>query len=157
MCHCIFGEDAPFALVGLFAKNYHLCSMEKTVWDPLRKKEVALTPEEEVRQWFIRVLEHEMGVPEHMMRSEVSFTFGNSRKKYRADILVFGKDTSPVAVVECKRPETVLDSDVLDQALRYNMVMGAPWIMITNGRQTFMAHNGVFTDSIPSYNDLCTD
>ena len=109
--------------------------MEKTVWDPLRKKEVALTPEEEVRQWFIRVLEREMGVPEHMMRSEVAFTFGSSKKKYRADILVFGKDTSPVAVVECKRPGTELDSEVLEQALRYNMVMGAPWIMITNGRQ----------------------
>mgnify|MGYP004650507059 FL=1 len=26
--------------------------MEK-VWDPLRKKAVALTPEEKVRQWFI--------------------------------------------------------------------------------------------------------
>ena len=131
--------------------------MEKTVWDPLRKKEVALTPEEEVRQWFIRVLEREMGVPEHMMRSEVAFTFGSSKKKYRADILVFGKDTSPVAVVDCKRPGTELDSEVLEQALRYNMVMGAPWIMITNGRQTFIAHNGVFTQTIPSYNDLCTD
>ena len=131
--------------------------MEKTVWDPLRKKEVALTPEEEVRQWFIRVLEREMGVPEHMMRSEVAFTFGSSKKKYRADILVFGKDTSPVAVVECKNADTELSSEVLEQALRYNQAMGAPWIMITNGRQTFIAHNGVFTQTIPSYNDLCTD
>ena len=131
--------------------------MVRMVWDPLRKKEVALTPEEEVRQWFIGVLEKDFGVPQHMMRSEVAFTFGNSRKKYRADILVFGKDTSPVAVVECKRPDVELSSAVLEQALRYNMVMGAPWIIITNGRQTFIAHNGVFVDKIPMYNDLCTD
>ena len=40
------------------------------VWDPLRKKSVRLTPEEEVRQWFISVLHEGMGVPEHMMMSE---------------------------------------------------------------------------------------
>ena len=127
------------------------------MWDPLRKKEVALTPEEEVRQWFIGVLQKEMGVPQHMMRSEVAFTSGVSRKRYRADILIFGKDTSPVAVVECKNPGITMDRDVLDQALRYNMEIGAPWIMITNGKQTFIARNGVFTDRIPSYDDLCSD
>jgi len=131
--------------------------MERMVWDPLRKKEVALTPEEEVRQWFIGVLRDCMGVPEHMMRSEVPFTFGISKKKYRADIVVFGKGTDPVAVVECKEPGTDLSSAVLEQALRYNMVLGAPWIMITNGKQTFIAHGGEFIDRIPSYNDLCSD
>ena len=131
--------------------------MEKTVWDPLRKKKVALTPEEKVRQWFIGVLEHQMGVPQHMMRSEVAFTFGSSKKKYRADILVFGKDTSPVAVVECKNADTELSSEVLEQALRYNQAMGAPWIMITNGKQTFIAHKGQFIDKVPSYDDLCSD
>ncbi len=131
--------------------------MEKTVWDPLRKKEVALTPEEKVRQWFIGVLEHQMGVPQHMMRSEVAITFGSSKKKYRADILVFGKDTSPVAVVECKNADTELSSEVLEQALRYNQAMGAPWIMITNGKQTFIAHKGQFIDKVPSYDDLCSD
>lgn len=29
---------------------------EELIWDPLRKKQVALTPEERVRQWFIGVL-----------------------------------------------------------------------------------------------------
>ena len=43
----------------------------KTIWDPLRRKEVALTPEERVRQWFINILKSYMQVPLHMMRSEV--------------------------------------------------------------------------------------
>lgn len=131
--------------------------MNDTLWDPLRKKEVARTPEEEVRQWFIGVLKDCMKVPEHMMRSEVGFTFGDSSKAWRADILVFGKDTSPVAVVECKRPQVELTQEVLAQALRYNMVMGANWIMITNGKKTFIAHNGEFTDKTPTYDDLCAD
>ena len=58
-----------------------------TVWDPLRRKEVALTPEEEVRQWFIGDVLHDgMGVPLHMMMSEVSLSFGD--KAWRADIVV---------------------------------------------------------------------
>ena len=33
------------------------------VRDPLRKKDVPLTPEERVRQWFITVLKDTMQVP----------------------------------------------------------------------------------------------
>ena len=51
----------------------------KTVWDPLRKKEVALTPEEHVRQWFIGMLGSRMHVPMHMMMSETAFRLGEIR------------------------------------------------------------------------------
>ena len=44
------------------------------IWDPLRKKSVKNTPEEAVRQWFIGVLHEGMGVPEHMMGSEVALS-----------------------------------------------------------------------------------
>ena len=44
----------------------------QTVWDPLRKKEVALTPEERVRQWFIAFLMKECDVPISLMNSEVA-------------------------------------------------------------------------------------
>lgn len=109
---------------------------EGTVWDPLRKKEVALTPEEHVRQWFIGLLRDLMHVPMHMMMSEVAFKLG--AKKFRADILVYGRNASPLAVVECKRPETAVDSQVLDQAIRYNMVLDVRYIFITNGKRTFV-------------------
>ena len=79
--------------------------MQDTIFDPLRKKEVALTPEERVRQWFIGVMSGVMGVPRHMMMSEASFRYGG--KKYRADIVVWNRDASPLAVVECKRPDEV--------------------------------------------------
>ena len=92
------------------------------IWDPLRKKMVALTPEEQVRQWFIGVLRDHLKVPAHMMMSEVSFKLGD--KPFRSDILVYGRDTAPLMVVECKRPETKLDREVLEQALKYNLVLG---------------------------------
>ena len=127
-----------------------------TIWDPLRKKEVALTPEERVRQWFIGVLNGNMGVPTHMMMSEVGFRLGG--KQFRADILVYDRKAQPLAVVECKRPEVELTAEVLDQALRYNMVLNVKYIIITNGTRTFMAERKgerfEFMNSVPSYNQM---
>ena len=105
------------------------------VWDPLRKKNVALTPEEKVRQWFIGVLRDDLKVPVHMMMSEVSIKFG--QKPFRADILVYGRDTAPLMVVECKREDVQMSREVLEQALKYNLVLGVKYIVITNGQKTF--------------------
>lgn len=127
-----------------------------TIWDPLRKKEVALTPEERVRQWFIGVLNGNMGVPTHMMMSEVGFRLGG--KQFRADILVYDRKAQPLAVVECKRPEVELTGDVLDQAIRYNMALNVRYIMITNGTKTVIASKDgerfSFMDKVPSYNEM---
>lgn len=109
---------------------------QTTIWDPLRRKEVALTPEERVRQWFIAVLRDCCCVPEHMMRSEVAMEYGSAGKTFRADIVVFGRDASPAAIVECKRPEVPLTAEVLTQALRYDMVQKVRYIIITNGNDT---------------------
>ena len=105
------------------------------VWDPLRKKNVTLTPEEKVRQWFIGVLRDRLKVPVHMMMSEVSLKFGD--KPFRADILVYGRDTAPLMVVECKKEEVEMGRSVLEQALKYNLSLGVKYIVITNGRKTF--------------------
>ena len=104
------------------------------IWDPLRKKSVARTPEEEVRQWFISILHEGMKVPEHLMMSEVSLRVGS--KDYRADIVVWDRSARPLAVVECKRPEVALSPAVLEQALRYNCVLDVRCILITNGVET---------------------
>ena len=107
-----------------------------TLWDPLRRKEVARTPEEEVRQWFIGVLRDGLHVPQHMMMSEVSLTFDNG-KPWRADIVAYDRQVAPLLVVECKRPGVALDEEVVDQALRYHRVLGVRYIVITNGVKTF--------------------
>lgn len=132
----------------------------QTIWDPLRKKHVALTPEERVRQWCIGVLVDELGVPMHMMMSEAGFRFGD--KQFRADIIVYDRKARPLVVVECKRPEVELNREVLDQAVRYNMVLNVSYMIITNGGQTYackrMETDGQvrysFIDKVPSYNEM---
>ena len=128
----------------------------KTIWDPLRKKEVALTPEEEVRQWCIKVLAESLKIPYHMMMSEVGFKLGE--KQFRADILVYDRKAQPLMVVECKRPDVRLTQEVLDQAIRYNMVLDVRYIIITNGNRTFMCRKQgsgfAFVDTLPDYNEM---
>ena len=126
------------------------------IWDPLRKKEVARTPEEEVRQWFIGVLTSKFQVPLHMMMSEAGLKLGE--KQFRADILVYDRKTQPLVIVECKRPEVELTQEVLDQAIRYNMVLDVKYIIITNGTKTYVCgkQDGkyIFLTSFPTYNEM---
>ena len=126
------------------------------LWDPLRKKNVAATPEERVRQWFISALMQNASVPAHMMMSETGFNYGG--KRYRTDILIFDRNAAPLAVVECKRPDVKIDGEVARQALRYNMVLSVKWIFLTNGTSTyvFRRNSDVFEPcgEFPSYETM---
>ncbi len=127
------------------------------IWDPLRKKQVPLTPEERVRQWFIARLHTEAGIPFHMMASEVPLRYG--QKEYRADIVVWSRRLKPAMVVECKRPEVDLTREVLEQALNYNRVLESPYLAITNGTRTYLARKEgqtmTFVSTWPKYEELC--
>lgn len=109
-----------------------------------------------MRQWFISVLHQGMHIPEHMMDSEVSFT--HAGKKYRADILVYGRDANPLMIVECKRPEVALDQAVVDQAIRYNNELNVRYIVITNGNKSFIfertADGWQFMPQAPMWEDM---
>lgn len=126
------------------------------LWDPLRKKNVTATPEEQVRQWFILQLRDCFGVPAHLMMSEVGFRFGE--KLYRADILVYGRNASPLAVVECKRPDVPIDSRVIEQAMRYNSVLGVRFLVLTNGNLTYLykleGRSFVPCERFPDYEEM---
>ena len=130
---------------------------EEHVWDPLRRKEVALTPEERVRQWFIAGLRDELGVPPYEMMSEATLSYGG--KAWRADIVVYRRNMAPAMVVECKRPDVELTREVLEQALRYNLVLDVNWIVITNGKKTLVFVRDLTSfirmDHLPDYGEIC--
>ena len=85
------------------------------IWDGVRKRWLVLTPEEWVRQHLIRSLGEEKGA------------------RQRADVTVTGRDGRICLVAECKAPHVPLDERVLAQAVRYNSVLEAPFILVTNG------------------------
>ena len=128
------------------------------IWDPLRRKEVALTPEEKVRQWFIGFLRDSAGVPEHQMMSEVELVCPDGPKVYRADIVVYGHGGRKLAIVECKRPEVAIDRSVLEQALRYNALLDVPFLFLTNGNSSYAIRvdggRGEYLEKFPDYETM---
>ncbi len=166
LIYCLSGRFLPESVqntsknahfqYGLFSLYLQIMSTRQTIWDPLRKKDVALTPEEEVRQWCIRVLAERMKVPMHLMMSEAGFKLGG--KQFRADILVYDRKARPLMVVECKRPSVELTQEVLDQAVRYNMVLDVKYMMITNGARTCICRRQdgrfAFVSDVPTFEEM---
>lgn len=106
---------------------------DEFVWDPLRGKYLLLTPEERVRRYAIAFLISHCGAMPHSIAQEYAVNINGTAQ--RADIVVFNRDIKPEILVECKAPEVKIDKSVLAQAVRYNTVLGAKYIILTNGHQ----------------------
>lgn len=101
------------------------------VFDPLRKKFVVLTPEEYVRQNFVAWLINELHYPQSLIANEIGITLNGTKK--RCDTVVFGKDGLPLMIVEYKAPDVTVTQSVFDQIVRYNMVLRARYLAVSNG------------------------
>ncbi len=130
----------------------------KQIFDALRGKFVALTPEEWVRQNFLSYMINELGYPRGLTKVEASFRLNTMLR--RADILVYSNSGSPVLIVECKAPEVKISQDVFDQIINYNFNYGVKYLIVTNGIQHFAAeidreNNKIrFLDRIPLYKEV---
>jgi len=128
------------------------------IFDPIRKKELVLTPEEWVRQNFVQYLIHEKQYPATLTRLEMSFKVNKWVR--RSDIVVFNTEGKPVVLVECKAPSIKIDQKVFDQIARYNMVLKSEILIVTNGIQhyccsiDYRAETYHYLDQIPGYFEL---
>ena len=128
------------------------------IFDIARKKYVALTPEEWVRQHVVHYLHHTLEYPIELIQVEGSITFNKMPK--RCDIVVYNASMKPLLLVECKKPEVQLQQKTFDQAMIYNMVLNVPYILITNGLQNaFFSYDKtacqvVFHNGIPDWETL---
>ena len=108
------------------------------IYDPLRRKWVALTPEEWVRQNFIGYLIDTLGYSPFRISNEVGIRI-NGRLK-RCDTIVFTDDMRALMLVEYKAPEIKLTQKTIDQVARYNIITGAPYLVVTNGMSLHCCH-----------------
>ena len=107
------------------------------VFDPFRKKFVALTPEEWVRQNFLGFMVEHLGYPRGLVAVEKQLKLNGLTK--RCDILAYSKAGHPVLLVECKAPSVPLTNEVFAQAARYNITLQVPFLAITNGLTHYAA------------------
>lgn len=128
------------------------------VLDPVRRRWVALTPEEWVRQQTILMLHHHYGYPLELMLIEGAINVNGLQR--RCDIVVY-RDSKPHIIVECKQPEVPITQKVCDQACRYNTVLQVPYLLLTNGKQLaviaidYATHTLRSLPALPRYGEKC--
>ncbi|MBW0161104.1 MAG: type I restriction enzyme HsdR N-terminal domain-containing protein [Sediminibacterium sp. Gen4] len=122
------------------------------IFDPLRKKWIRLTPEEWVRQNFLQYLLQVMHYPASLIAIEKEIQIGELKKRF--DILVY-KNDYPWLLIECKEMNVPINESVMQQLLRYQTIVQADYLIVTNGNETrgIGKENNQFTtlNTIPSY------
>ncbi len=104
------------------------------IYDILRKKYLVLTPEEWVRQHFLRYLLNQNHYPKALIKVEGGLKFNKLQK--RTDIVVFGRNGNPWMLVECKSSDQPINESTLRQASVYNATLKAKYLVLTNGMKT---------------------
>lgn len=126
------------------------------VFDPLRRRYCALTPEEEVRQKVLYLLVEHLGVPQGLLAVEYSIKVNGLDK--RCDAVVFGREAEPLMIVECKAASVQLTQKTLDQAVRYYSALHPKFLMLYNGENCycFKTENGSLKamDHLPNYQEM---
>ena len=128
------------------------------IFDLVRRRYVALTPEEWVRQHFIHYLTENKNVPISHITVEKSIRVSHLAK--RVDIIVFKGGLKPLLVVECKAPSVEITEEVFHQVLRYNMSLRVDFLVLTNGLQhiyckvDYQHKKAVFIEELPAYDQL---
>ncbi len=129
--HKLSFTSNPTAFEGMSSKK----TVSDYVIDPSRRKAVKAGPEERVRQSAISFLHDHIGVPLGLISVEKRLE--QAETEYRADIVVHTRDGKPWMVIECKAPQVKLNQAVFDQVSRYNRVIQAKFILITNGEDHY--------------------
>jgi hypothetical protein len=128
------------------------------IFDMLRRRYVALTPEEWVRQHFIHFLIAYKGYPAPLLANEVSLTVGTEWR--RCDSVLYDKALQPRVVMEYKAPTVTVTQKVFEQISAYNSVLHVPYLMVSNGLTHFCCkidydrHESIFLKDIPAYDAL---
>lgn len=128
---------------------------EKTqVFDPVRKRWVALTPEEHVRQYLLQYLTRRMNYPASLISVEKKIDVGGMPRRF--DIVVYGRQHEPWLMAECKAPDVVITEATLFQLLHYQRSTPCNYWLLSNGHQTFCAdacdrQHIKWRDALPPY------
>lgn len=126
-----------------------------SIFDEIRKKFILLTPEEWVRQHVIHFLLQDKNYPKSYINVEKLIKINDLSKRY--DGVVFQPNGEIFLLIECKAPEVPISQQTFDQIARYNLVLKAKYLMVTNGlnhyfcQMDFENEKYVFLKELPEY------
>lgn len=125
------------------------------VFDPLRKRFFILTPEEFVRQQFISWLWTDLHYPTSLMANEIGIELNGTKR--RCDTVVFDIDGTYLMIIEYKAPDIIITQEVFDQIVRYNHILRAKFLIVSNGLKhyccimDYIGNTYRFLKSVPDY------
>ena len=128
------------------------------IFDILRRRYVALTPEEWVRQHFVHFLTNYKEYPKGLLANEIQLDLNGTRK--RCDTVLYNKDLSAKMIIEYKAPHIEITQAVFNQITRYNMVLKVDYLIVSNGirhyccRMDYENQTYTFLEDIPDYHLL---
>lgn len=122
------------------------------VFDILRKKYLVFSPEEAVRQRLLCLLTEQLRYPKALIRTEGGLKYHALAK--RSDVLVYDGSGSPFLLAECKAPHIKLDERTVRQAAVYNKVIGAPYLVVTNGTELYCWHIDLKKEEVTPQSEL---
>ena len=126
-----------------------------SIFDQIRKKFILLTPEEWVRQHTVQYLVQEKKYPLSHINVEKLIKINDRNKRY--DIVVFKTNGEMFLLVECKAPEISISQNTFDQIARYNMILKADYLMVSNGLNHYFCQMDyenekcIFLEELPSF------
>ena len=126
-----------------------------SIFDQVRKKFILLTPEEWVRQHTVEYLVQEKKYPLSYINVEKLIKINDRNKRY--DIVVFKPNGEIFLLVECKAPEISVSQTTFDQIARYNMILKADYLMVSNGLNHYFCQMDyenekyIFLEELPSF------
>lgn len=129
-----------------------------TIFDVLRRRYVALTPEEWVRQHFIHFLIEHKNYPASLLANEVQLKMGD--KSMRADSVLYNQLLQPRMIIEYKAPTIQISQKVFDQIMSYNILLHVDYLVVSNGLQTYCCkiddehEKYLFLEDIPDYQNI---
>lgn len=128
---------------------------KSVIFDVIRRRYVALTPEEWVRQHFVHFLLNYKGYPQALMANEVQLQLNGTKK--RCDTVLYRRNLTAQMIVEYKAPDIEITQAVFDQITRYNMVLKVDYLVVSNGIQHYCCrinyenNSYMFLPDIPDY------
>ena len=131
---------------------------KRLIFDFLRRKFVALTPEEWVRQHFTHYLVEHKGYPKGLLGNEIELHIGD--KKLRCDTLLYNKEAQPRMIIEYKAPTIQIQQKTFDQIAAYNLLLKVDFLVISNGLEHYCCQMDYeqrqyrFLPDIPDYEKL---
>ena len=131
---------------------------KRLIFDVVRNKFVALTPEEWVRQHFVHFLMEHKGYPHSLLANEILINLNGTSQ--RCDTVLYRKDLSPQMIIEYKAPHVEITQKVFDQISRYNMVLHVDYLIVSNGLSHYCCQMDYehqtyrFLQDIPDYSAL---